>query len=107
MKKQSSEFISSTFERKEFDVKFINASLYLNIKNVLHVFFTFQCVIPGLSLVFREFIVGIFPLHTHTHACTHKHILIFICYGTGLQLPALFLTQIISRQQKNANTKVA
>ena len=34
LRKESSEFISSTFERKQFEEKFTYASLYLNIADV-------------------------------------------------------------------------
>ena len=73
LKKESIEFISSTFERKHFELKFTYTSLYLNIKNVLRMFFTLQRVISSLPSAFREFIGDVFPLHTHTY--THKHTL--------------------------------
>ena len=73
LKKESSEFISPTFERKHFEVKFTNTSLYPNITNVLCMIFTFQHVVSSLSSSFREFIGDIFPLHTHTHSCTYTN----------------------------------
>ena len=87
MEKEISEFISSTFERKHFEEKFTYTSLYLIVTNVLRMFLTFRRVIPSLSSAFREFIGGVFPLHTHTHARTQTHALIFICYGSELCLP--------------------
>ena len=51
-------------------------------------FFVLQCVISRLSSAFRVFISDIFLLHTCIHTYTNAQTLTFICYGTGLHLPA-------------------
>ena len=93
-KNESREFISSTFERKHFEKKFIYYTLlYLNITNVLRMFFSFQRVISSLPSAFREFIGEVFSLHLHTHTntLTQAHTLICIGYDTGLSLPGNIL----------------
>lgn len=75
-KKQSSEFTSSTFERRYFEEKFTFTSLYLNIINILCMFFTFQHVISSLSSASRKFIGAIFPLHTHIPTHTQINTLV-------------------------------
>ena len=64
------------WKEKFTEEKFTYASLYLNIANVLRMFFTFQHVISSLSSAFREFIGDVFQWHTHvrTHARTHARI---------------------------------
>ena len=85
LEEESSEFISSTFERKHFEETFTHTSLYLNITNVLLMFLPFSVQF----LICRQLSENLSAKYFHyRHSYTHAHRKTFVMTDTGLCLPA-------------------